>query len=298
MPTNGLSLVGFISDQQQAIQHLRLHCIPPEPSDSSLITLWQLAKQKLDGPIPNSGTPLLNPMPPSATGYVQSLIAQPWVQEAFRFLGYVNAEFKMVEIDPLLAYQFFVDIDRSDALCSGLTTLSVIDLLPVFLPQSQPKLSDVLPLSTDVSDESTSVAIKAKNLNFRQINKGIIAINQNGFESWVVGVQMYITLPFVQVVRFNGRCYLHNGFHRAYGARKAGATEIPCLFRDVTRPEDIGINPGQTFDLQLLESATPPTVGHFTQGRAVDVILRSRSQTTHITWSESLFPDEYDRMNP
>jgi hypothetical protein len=68
--------------------------------------------------------------------------------------------------------------------------------------------------------------------------------------------------------------------------------------RDVSTPQEAGIMDGQTFPLSLLESGDPPTIGHFTQSKALDVSLRALSRVLHVTWSESVLPDEYDRMNP
>jgi hypothetical protein len=48
----------------------------------------------------------------------------------------------------------------------------------------------------------------------------------------------------------------------------------------------VGINPGGTFSPQVMESANPPTLGHFTQGRSYDVQLKAFHRTLHISWAE------------
>lgn len=91
----------------------------------------------------------------------------------------------------------------------------------------------------------------------------------------------------MHVTDFNGRHYLHNGFHRAYSVRKAGATHVPCLIRDVTDPAAAGIrDDGGTFSQLLMESADPPTMEHYTQDRAFPVQLRDVSRIIHLSWSE------------
>ena len=290
MSTPGLSLVGFMTDQQQAIQHLRVQCVPSDPSDAALIKEWDAAKAKRGYPVGTAGSPYVLPIPQSDAGYIQQLMQQPWVQEALRMFGYAQAEFKLVEIEPLLAYQFIVDADRSKFHCGGLSNPSVSELMKICLPQAQPKPIDLSPL-VDLG-QSHCATIKSRNLSMRQMNRGIFGLNQNGYESWVAGMQIHVTLPFVHVVRLNKRYYLHNGFHRAYGARLAGAKNIPCLLRDVQTPQEAGIMDGQTFPLTLLESGDPPTIGHFTQGRAYDVRLRAVSRLIHVTWTESVVLDE------
>jgi hypothetical protein len=297
MPTDGLSLVGFM-DQQQAIQHLRVQCVPADPSDAALIAQWQTAQGRLGAPIANAGAPDIRDITGPDAPYIQQLMQQPWVQQAFTMFGYAAAQFKLVEIDKLLAYQFIVDKVRSNHHCAALNNPSVADLLPICLPQIQPVFSHMAPLIDAPPSQPQTIIIKVKNLSFQQVQPGIFNLNQNGYETVIAGTQMHVTLPFVHVVRFNGRHYLHNGFHRTWGARIAGATHVPCLIRDVLTPADAGIMPGQTFPQQLLESANPPTMGHFSQNRAQEVQLRAMSRVMHISWSQTVMPDEYERMTP
>lgn len=289
MPTPGLSLVGFM-DQQQAINHLRRDCVPSDPSDAALIKEWSAAKAKKGYPIGTAGSPYVLPIAGADAAYIQQLMAQPWVQAAFQMFGYAQADFKLVEIEPLLAYQFTVDADRSKHHCGGLKNPSVADLMKICLPQAQVRPADISPF-VDVGQWHCAT-IKSRNLSMRQLNRGIFNLNQNGYECWVAGMQIHVTLPFVHVVRYNNKYYLHNGFHRAYGARMAGAKNIPCLVRDVQTPEQAGIVAGATFPLALLESGDPPTLGHFTRGCAYDVKLRSLSRLIHVAWTETVVPDE------
>lgn len=103
MPTPGLSLVGFMTDPQQVFQHLRIQCIP-DPADIALLADWNLAQTKRGPPMTAAGAPDIQPIPATEAAYTQQLMQQPWVQEAFRMFGYTAADFKLVEIDPLLAY--------------------------------------------------------------------------------------------------------------------------------------------------------------------------------------------------
>ena len=49
MPTPGLSLVGFMIDQQQALTHLRMQCVTPDASDAALIAGEILPQQSVVG---------------------------------------------------------------------------------------------------------------------------------------------------------------------------------------------------------------------------------------------------------
>ena len=185
-----------------------------------------------------------------------------------------GATFKMVEIEPLLAFQLTVDSSRSNHHNGNLLGPPSLDeLLAICLP--------INPVSEPIQIHQSpgSMMLTSRSLNFHTAAQGFI---NNNF----LGVQVGVSLPLVHVVRHNGKCYLHNGFHRAVGLRGLGVKAIPCVFRDVPSHEAVGIKPGATFQAPLLESGNPPTLAHFTQGHAYDVQLKAFSRTIHISWAE------------
>jgi hypothetical protein len=278
MPTPGISLVGFM-EQQFALNYMRANCVMADPSDAALIAEWTAAKGKLGAPFAGAGNPDIQDIPPADQAYIQQLQQQPWVQQGL--MAYPGASFKVVEIDPLLAFQFHILTDHSDGHCGNLPAgPGISDLLPIFLPQTAPQ-ADLRP-----SGQAQSLLIAADSLNVRINVAGILSGN-------TAGIVFGISLPFVHVVRFNGRCYLINGFHRALGARTRGAGRMPCLFRDVANANEVGIRTdGATFSLALLEDANPPTLGHFTQGRGHQLPIRQALRVLQVNWSEHALPME------
>jgi ParB-like nuclease domain len=94
-------------------------------------------------------------------------------------------------------------------------------------------------------------------------------------------------------VRLNDRYYLHNGYHRTYGAMLAGAKYIPAVVRDVADAAAAGVrDDGNTFGLNLLESAHPPTVANFKDIGSAKVGLRAMTRILHVSWAEYAIPDE------
>lgn len=283
MPTDGLSLVGFM-DQPQAVHHLTNACVPANPDPLVLAGEWTAAQARLGATTPSAGHPDIQAMPATGADHIQQLAGQPAFLPAnppHRPQGVLHgATFQMVEIDPLLAFQFTVDITRSHHHVGAFSAPPTLDEL----------LHCCLPLVQAAEAISTfpgqaSMILKARSLNVRAFNRGL-------FNGEFMGMSFGVSLPYVQVVRYNGRCYLHNGFHRCYGARMAGATHIPCVFRDVATPAEVGLHDGGTFPLTLLESNNPPTVAHFTQNRSHAVRLRAHSRFLHVSWAEYVIPDE------
>jgi hypothetical protein len=241
---------------------------------------WTTARGRLGAPFGSPGMPDIQPIPPNDQAYVDQLTQQPWVQQTLA--SYPGASFRIVEINPLLAYQFHILNDHSDNHYAGLGPgPSIADLLPIFLPMAPPNEN------IRISPQFQSFLVGADSLNVRIVAQGWFQAENK------VGIQFGIGSPFVHVTRWNGKCYLTNGFHRALGASIRGAGQIPCFFRDVATPEEIGLrSDGSTFGVELLNSDNPPTLGHFTQGRAHSVPIRRVSRILQVSWSEHAMPLE------
>jgi hypothetical protein len=284
MPTPGLSLVGFM-DETPGIEHLQRACIPPDPTNAALKAAWQSAKGILGAPTAKAGNPDIEPIPASHAHYMLQLMQLPWVVAGLA-ADLAGATFQMIEIDPLLAFQLTVDTDRGAYHCAGVSSPPTIDeMLVKCLPLM------ITPEPIQVSNLAQSMMIRCRNANFRIVRNG--ALNDPMGNLQGMGVLLAMSLPFVHVVRFNGRCYLHNGYHRSVALRMAGATKIPCIFRDVHTAEAAGIRAdGSTFPESLLTGADPPTVGHFTNNRAHAVSLREHARVINVSWSEYLAYEE------
>jgi hypothetical protein len=284
MPTPGLSLVGFM-DEPTAIDHLRQFCVPQiqNATDAQLKAEWQAAQTALglgQPPVKNFGNSQIQPLPAAASNYMANLKSQQWVQELFQAFATHNPQFVMVEIDPLLAFQYTVDTNRSTQHCGAMTTPPTLDeLLHICLPAALPNEE------LQASFLPQSLLIRSRNLNIVARQQGRIGANAIGL---IFGPQA----PLVNVVRYNNRLYLHNGFHRVFGVRAAGAMHVPCLMRDVPDAATAGLGVPGRFSEPLLTSADPPTVAHFTQGRAHQVQLRTFVRMLHVTWSDHVIAEE------
>lgn len=274
MSTPASALFGFLS-HDNATQWLRTGCVLPDASDQALSAMWQAAQARLGLPVPNAGLPDIVPLPPDGVSYVTTLLGQSWVQERLQAVQAPRGvDFCLVEIDPLLAYQVHVDHDRSQTHGNGIPQNPTLQQqLDVCLPTIQ--TSEPL----QIHQAPGAMMITSRSLNVRTLWQGYA---NSGF----LGIHVGMALPFVHVVRFNGRCYLHNGFHRAVALRARGVTHIPCIFREVSTAMDAGIQAAGAFDQNLLESVNPPTLLHFTSGRTTDVNLKSFHRVLHVTWAE------------
>ena len=275
MPTDGLSLVGFM-DRQQAIQHLTTACVPENSEPENLTAEWTAAKAALGEPVPRAGKPEILPLPGSIDDHVQQLLTRPPFQSG----GELRAvDFRLIEIAPLLAFQTTIDLARSQHYVDRFSAPpTMIELAQCCLPLDRQNEA-IQTFSTP-----GSMLIQSRSMDVRATVFGI-------FRGDLLGITFGVKLPYLYVMRHEGRCYLVNGFHRAYALSRAGVTHAPCVFRDVTDPAAIGLRPGN-FEAPLLESSNPPTLAHFIEGRAHRVRLRALSRLIQVSWAEYAIPIE------
>jgi hypothetical protein len=281
MPVPGLSLVGFM-DQPAAHAHFINSCVCVSQAPPDLDAEWIAAKARLGAPFPTAGLPDIQPIPAANIGHTNQLVNGPWVAPMFAAgAPWHGCHFMLVEIDPLLAFQFTIGDGRSKHHGAALGQNPTVDaLLPICLPLA-PQTENF-----QIFNSPNSMMLKARSLNLQNFGGGV-------FNAAFMGIQFGVSLPFLHVVRHNGRCYLHNGFHRALAIRQSGATHAPCILRDVPDHASVGIRTdGGTFGATLLESANPPTLGHFTQGRAYNVQLKNVARYLHVSWADYVIPDE------
>ncbi len=275
MSTLGISLVGFFDDAQAAITHLQNACIPQNAATSALVAQWLAARAVLGDPFSNAGVPDIQPIPQSHQTHCDQLLALPSFPNVWRH----NCTLALVEIDPLLAYQITINSSTLDKHSGELSTPPTLDqLMSVCLP-----LEPAQEVFTIVPGQN-SLVLKSRSLNVRQ--------RQGFWNHEFMGMQFGVAHPFAHVVRHHGRCFLLNGYHRAFWARLAGATHLPCILRDVGGQTEVGMDPPAFFPLSLLTSDNAPTLGHFTQGRGLNIKLRQHSRIINVSWAEHMVPDE------
>jgi hypothetical protein len=86
-------------------------------------------------------------------------------------------------------------------------------------------------------------------------------------------------INLVQVMQFNGRYYLRNGYHRVVGALAAGITELPALVVDATQPADVELGNIGAAGFSVTHSmflAHPPLVSDFNGTGTVEISMREK----------------------
>jgi hypothetical protein len=291
MPTPALVLLGFMP-MQFGMSYLLQRSVSNRSSNDAK-RLWLVAKSRIGAAEPNAGCPEVLELPENAKTHLDAAANNPHFLEAVKDgdLQGMPWSFKLVEIAPLIAFQFAVETERAGMLAPpGSDPPSIDEMLAIALPDRQ----ETLPIEGSITGTPAKgrLELRSPSLNVRAMKAGLLNGPGEDAGPWdllTAGVGFGVSLPLVQVVRFEGRCYLRNGYHRAFALGTRGATHIPCVFLEADRWERIGARgQGGTFDRKELRVSNPPTMNHFLTGRAVQVDLWTPRRVIRVTWEETL----------
>jgi len=271
--------------------YLSGNAILPIKTYAALRKIWQEARTRLNpgagSPVPIPGVPEILDIPAGHEAHLRDVQASPRFPKT---VGTLPWEFKLVEIGPLLAFQYHVQTDRANQLWldSGGTTdiAALLRLcLPVGVNEIQPGSGCDANPDPSNSEERGRVSFDSDNLNMRILAGGNVGMD--GAKIFWAGIGFGEATRLVQVARFGGRCYLKNGYHRCYRMRAEGVTHLPCIVQDVNAIAETGVRAdGTTFNRRFMQSANPPVCGHYDKGYALT--LRSPKRSIELTWSQTV----------
>jgi hypothetical protein len=95
--------------------------VPADPMPEALRTCREEARERVGSPLPNAGKPETAPIPAGHAEYLKRVAAMPRFAESF---GGSPWGFRLVEIDPLIAFQFQVETARSAAMLGQLNVVA------------------------------------------------------------------------------------------------------------------------------------------------------------------------------
>lgn len=286
-----ISLFAFLKEEA-AFAYLSNTCMCNDTSRDALRQMLQAAKRQIGPAMPKAGKPAIQSLEalPQYHGHIQQVASDPHFAQHFNGKA---LDFAIVEVDPLLAFQPHVLLDRAKRHCASLgQNPSTEQMLPICLPTTYPQPTYVTHLL-----KGRGALIEAPDGDVVVVGEGPVAPDPN-FYLTVMGIAYMPPAPWVIVKQFGSRFYLANGYHRAYGLRQLGARFIPCLVVRAPTIEDVGIrSDGSTIDHSTLVSSNPPTCGHFANNRAFPVQVRRLRKFISVNWGEYVVSAEED-WNP
>jgi hypothetical protein len=128
----------------------------------------------------------------------------------------------------------------------------------------------------------------AKTLIFRSSNPNLTLRRTDDPHS---PLTIHAGSPFLEVANYQGRWFLRDGYHRAYGLLRANIFKLPALIIHARNLEELGATRPWFFTEETLLSATPPRVIDFLDDALVIEYNRPLLiKTLRVSIQESLAP--------
>lgn len=231
---------------------------PPEQWDSDSVSLLEL------------------PDTEEVADHLDEYTDKPQFQEAVANVP--QWEFKRVPLKSLVAFQpqitttAYQDIPSWDE-----DPLNVLEYC--FPVDSRELRQQVGYNSEDGSMAGVKIVSRGPNISLKTIDAHA---GEHG--STIVNVEVASDPNFVQVVEFQGRYILKNGYHRAYQLLTNGETHIPAVVvSGVTTYEDTGGAKNGFFTKGMVCGQRPPLLSDFTTDTAVELEQPATNTVVDIT---------------
>ena len=277
MPKSALSLLGYL-EQGKAFEYLQTTCLLDDSSPQTLQQHFEDAISRLGLAVKKAGYPHILEIPDPHQQYVDIVKNSPPAR-MLEFRGVIAIQ--LVEIAPLLAFQIHIELERAESLYQSVRTVPDVGemLLKCF-----PLGNDNIPIELSQPLTPSSWTVRTPSLNFRPLTGGLLTVGGENY----FGVKVGLANPLVQVLKFEGRYYLANGYHRAFSLGRAGAKYLPCIVQEVKSLDELALS----IPIERLQSDNPPTLQHFLNDRAYPVQLRNYKKYMTVTYAEHVFFEE------
>lgn len=229
-----------------------------------------------------------------------SLAAQVKLHPSYgRTFDLLPTSFGMVELDRLIAYQNYLELDFVDALKARIGPAP--DLAALF--RFSFPLDDPPPPVQVQRVGSRRYVFRCESTHFRFREPALLPADQtNGCESFsavagIVGLVVGFRSNFLNVVRVGNRMLLNNGYHRAYALRTLGITHMPCVIQTATHIDEVQLTVNRRVAADAgfyLESVRPPLLKDFFDPRLRKVMpTRKRVRQIEVDFEirDSLVPE-------
>lgn len=250
------ALVGWLGDQE-AVQALLGR--GPVPSDE-LSPLQQTVTSCRSAVERRAPYRVEDPLVPGDKEYLESIAARTEVKASFAGLEWRPA---FVDLSRVLSFQKIIHTDGLEERLVGAVE-SQERLNELCIPMAQPSP----PLGAFTDADGKGFTISSFNPNLRIAGGQLADAKFNPapglppVKMQAVTLLVYMGTSYLQVVRYKGRCFIRDGYHRAAGLVRLGANNVPCIFIEAERYDQVGAAAG-AFSYEILFGDRPPKLLDF-----------------------------------
>jgi hypothetical protein len=260
------ALIGWLSEQEGVLwaagRDAQAAATQPEHMDTC-----KRARQNVAARSPGvDQSNLFQPVPVELQSHIEALKADPESAQVLLTSG----EIQIVDLRRVCAAQPHVLVEDAKRRVEGIAATDMLAIALVTLPL--PK-REQFPVTFDPIKNTWLFA--SPNPNLRVIGNFSTSVGPGfaGF-GFAIGQQQ----SYMQVAGVNGRYFLRDGYHRAYGLVAAGITHAPALVKDFNTLEDANMPPGLLPQSAYLGERPPLLVDYLDDGVAVDTNIPSTTK--------------------
>ncbi|MBV8754722.1 MAG: hypothetical protein JO328_17825 [Hyphomicrobiales bacterium] len=194
---------------------------------------------------------------------------------------------QFVEIGKLIAVQPSIDVRYAEIIgAAGLDPENPISAVPLCFAHKHG-----LPFHVSLDQPQKSVSISGIHPAFEVLS--LRCTQQQNDGPLIVSFMVAAPPNIVVVLRWSGRLFLSNGYHRIYRLMQAGFSHVPCVVREAPSLAHIAPYGPTFFQEPVLMAPRPPLFGDFADPElALIVPLRATRRVIRIR------PDEYFVASP
>lgn len=225
------TLIGWLSEHEGALWIAgRQMSQEPDPAHIARCRGARLAVERR--PEGHAQGNLFSPLPDALTEHLEALKASPKTAQILAEAG----EPRMVDLRLVCAAQPTIYVEDAANRVRDLTANDVAGIAAITLPLHSPT---TMPVAFD--PHKNAWLFSSPNPNLRVAGQFNVVLG-NGIPGF--GFAVDIALSFLQVAGMNGRYFLRDGYHRAYGLLAAGIHYAPALVKDFAAFEEVQMPAG------------------------------------------------------
>ena len=247
------ALIGWLPEQEGAlwISGRQMQLVP----DPAHIGLCQSARALVAArPVGLDQTGFAVDVPTVLHDHIGSIRAHPWSAQALLDAG----EPRLVDLRKIRAVQPVIHVEDAIKRVESISAADLLGIARVTLPIPPPTPPE-LPAAFDPVKQTHIFSSANPNLRVLGHFSGIPIQGPGGVVVLGFGFIVAQTISYLCVGGVNGRYFLRDGYHRAYGLLKAGVTHAPALVRDFGSVEEAKLPTGM-LPVEAFMGDRPPTL--------------------------------------
>jgi len=219
---------------------------------------------------------LVSALPPELADHIARLAMTP-PGAGMRTEGW---DIAMIDLERVVAIQPSVFTDTATQRVAGLDPGDLLSIAELTLP-----INHTAPVSVEFDEFKQAYILTSPNPNLKVVANfnGPLPNGMPGF-----GFGVAVAASYVQVVRFQNRYVLRDGYHRAFGLLSRGITRVPAFIRDFDTAENLA--PAGMLPQNTWLGDRPPLLRDYHDGRVAESVSLPARHRMIVIHALELFP--------